>query len=62
VDHEVGILGLGRIGSAIAARLVGFGCAIAYHNRREVAGSPSGLRARDEMTILRGGGGHGRFQ
>lgn len=36
----VGILGLGRIGSAIAARLVGFGCAIAYHNRREVPGSP----------------------
>ncbi len=29
-----------RLGSAIAARLVGFGCAIAYHNRREVPGSP----------------------
>jgi lactate dehydrogenase-like 2-hydroxyacid dehydrogenase len=37
---RVGILGLGRIGSAIAARLVGFGCTIAYHNRREVPGSP----------------------
>ncbi len=37
---RVGILGLGRIGSAIAARLIGFGCAIAYHNRREVPGSP----------------------
>jgi lactate dehydrogenase-like 2-hydroxyacid dehydrogenase len=37
---RVGILGLGRIGSAIAARLVGFGCAIAYHNRREIPGSP----------------------
>lgn len=37
---RVGILGLGGIGSAIAARLVGFGCAIAYHNRREVPGSP----------------------
>jgi lactate dehydrogenase-like 2-hydroxyacid dehydrogenase len=37
---RVGILGLGRIGSAIAARLVGFGCGIAYHNRREVPGSP----------------------
>jgi lactate dehydrogenase-like 2-hydroxyacid dehydrogenase len=37
---RVGIVGLGGIGSAIAARLVGFGCAIAYHNRREVPGSP----------------------
>ncbi|TGD85618.1 2-hydroxyacid dehydrogenase [Mycolicibacterium sp. CH28] len=36
----VGILGLGRIGSAIATRLLGFGCAIAYHNRHPVAGSP----------------------
>ena len=37
---QVGILGLGRIGSAIATRLTGFDCAIAYHNRREVPGSP----------------------
>ncbi|WP_167098656.1 2-hydroxyacid dehydrogenase [Mycobacterium sp. DL592] len=37
---RVGILGLGRIGSAIATRLAGFDCAIAYHNRREVPGSP----------------------
>ena len=37
---RVGILGLGRIGSAIAQRLVGFDCAIAYHNRRRVAGAP----------------------
>lgn len=34
---RVGILGLGRIGSAIALRLTGFACAIAYHNRRERA-------------------------
>jgi lactate dehydrogenase-like 2-hydroxyacid dehydrogenase len=34
---RVGILGLGRIGSAIALRLTGFDCAIAYHNRRERA-------------------------
>ena len=34
---RVGILGLGRIGSAIALRLNGFDCAIAYHNRRERA-------------------------
>jgi lactate dehydrogenase-like 2-hydroxyacid dehydrogenase len=37
---QVGILGLGRIGSAIAARLLGFDCAIAYHNRHPVEGSP----------------------
>jgi lactate dehydrogenase-like 2-hydroxyacid dehydrogenase len=37
---RVGIIGLGRIGQAIATRLVGFGCLISYHNRREVADSP----------------------
>jgi lactate dehydrogenase-like 2-hydroxyacid dehydrogenase len=37
---QVGILGLGRIGSAIATRLLGFDCAIAYHNRHRVNGSP----------------------
>ena len=37
---RVGILGLGRIGSAIAVRLNAFDCAIAYHNRRPVAGCP----------------------
>jgi lactate dehydrogenase-like 2-hydroxyacid dehydrogenase len=37
---QVGILGLGRIGSAIASRLLGFDCAIAYHNRHPIDGSP----------------------
>ncbi|OYN80285.1 2-hydroxyacid dehydrogenase [Mycolicibacterium sphagni] len=37
---RIGILGLGRIGAAIATRLAGFDCAIAYHNRREIPGSP----------------------
>jgi lactate dehydrogenase-like 2-hydroxyacid dehydrogenase len=37
---RVGILGLGGIGSAIATRLVGFDCTIAYHNRRQVPGTP----------------------
>lgn len=37
---RVGILGLGRIGTAIAARLTAFGCAISYHNRRPVPGCP----------------------
>src|SRR4051812_26137684 len=38
-NTRVGIIGLGRIGSAIALRLSAFGCMIAYHNRREVEGS-----------------------
>lgn len=37
---QVGILGLGRIGSAIATRLLGFDCAIAYHNRHRLDGLP----------------------
>lgn len=37
---RVGILGLGQIGSAIARRLVGFDCAIAYHSRHQVPRSP----------------------
>ena len=39
-NTRVGIIGLGRIGSAIAKRLSAFGCAISYHNRRQVEGSP----------------------
>ncbi|OBG88136.1 hydroxyacid dehydrogenase [Mycobacterium sp. E802] len=37
---RVGIIGLGRIGQAIATRLVAFGCPISYHNRRVVTDSP----------------------
>ncbi len=37
---RLGILGLGRIGQAIAKRAEGFGMSIRYHNRRPVAGSP----------------------
>ena len=37
---RVGIIGLGRIGGAIATRLAAFGCQISYHNRRPVTGSP----------------------
>ena len=32
-NRRVGIIGLGRIGSAIAQRLSAFGCTISYHNR-----------------------------
>ncbi|WP_201265262.1 2-hydroxyacid dehydrogenase [Rhodococcus sp. P1Y] len=37
---RVGIIGLGRIGTAIADRLSGFRCPISYHNRNEIEGSP----------------------
>jgi lactate dehydrogenase-like 2-hydroxyacid dehydrogenase len=36
---RIGIVGLGRIGGAIATRLEGFGCTITYHNRNPLAGS-----------------------
>jgi hypothetical protein len=35
---RVGIIGLGRIGGAVAKRLEGFGTSIGYHNRRELEG------------------------
>jgi lactate dehydrogenase-like 2-hydroxyacid dehydrogenase len=37
---SVGILGLGRIGGAIATRLRGFDCDISYHNRHQIPNSP----------------------
>lgn len=37
---RVGILGMGRIGQAVARRAQGFDVAIGYHNRSPVAGSP----------------------
>jgi lactate dehydrogenase-like 2-hydroxyacid dehydrogenase len=39
-NKRVGIIGLGRIGCAIAKRLSAFGCVISYHNRHAVDGSP----------------------
>lgn len=39
-NTRVGIIGLGRIGGAIAKRLSAFGCTISYHNRREIDDSP----------------------
>lgn len=54
---QVGILGLGRIGSAIATRLRGFDCAIAYHNRHRVEGSPyryaeSAVQLAESVDVL----------
>lgn len=38
--RKIGIFGMGRIGQAIARRLVAFGLPVAYHNRRPVEGVP----------------------
>jgi lactate dehydrogenase-like 2-hydroxyacid dehydrogenase len=52
-NTRVGIIGLGRIGTAIAKRLSAFGCSISYHNRREVEGSPYRY-ADSPVTLARG--------
>lgn len=44
-SRTMGILGLGRIGLAIAKRAAAFDMPVLYHNRRPVAGSPHGFRA-----------------
>ncbi|MGJ9413775.1 2-hydroxyacid dehydrogenase [Aeromicrobium sp. CF4.19] len=36
--RRVGVVGLGRIGTAVAERLTGFRCEIGYHNRRPAQG------------------------
>lgn len=63
---RVGIIGLGRIGTAIATRLGGFGCTVSYHNRREVEGSPyryvstpAELAAGADVLIIAAAGGAG---
>jgi lactate dehydrogenase-like 2-hydroxyacid dehydrogenase len=65
-DTNVGILGMGRIGRAIALRLSAFGCAISYHNRREVPDSPYGYAASPvelasavDVLIVAAAGGDG---
>jgi lactate dehydrogenase-like 2-hydroxyacid dehydrogenase len=62
----VGIIGLGRIGSAIALRLSAFGCDISYHNRRAVEGSsytyvasPVELARDVDVLIVAAAGGDG---
>ncbi|TLX55594.1 2-hydroxyacid dehydrogenase [Stutzerimonas nosocomialis] len=42
---RLGIVGLGRIGEAVARRSTGFDMPVRYHNRRPVAGSPYGYEA-----------------
>ena len=65
-ERRVGILGLGRIGRAIARRLEGFGVAIAYHGRTpqaEVAyayhDSLLGLARAVDVLIVAAPGGPG---
>jgi lactate dehydrogenase-like 2-hydroxyacid dehydrogenase len=65
-NTRVGILGLGRIGGAIAKRLSAFGCTISYHNRRMVAdseyeyvSSPEELAKRVDVLIVAAAGGPG---
>jgi lactate dehydrogenase-like 2-hydroxyacid dehydrogenase len=63
---RVGILGLGRIGQAIATRFEAFGCPISYHSRREVDGtsyayaaSPAELAAAVDVLVVATAGGAG---
>ena len=61
---RVGILGLGRIGRAIATRLEGFSVEVSYHNRRPVADSPytyadsvAELAGRVDALVIAAAGG-----
>jgi hydroxypyruvate reductase len=63
---RVGILGLGRIGRAVARRLEGFDIEVAYHSRRPVDGvayeyveSVDGLAAWSDALIVAVAGGDG---
>ena len=65
-NTRVGIMGLGRIGGAIAKRLSAFGCAISYHNRNRVAdsaydyvSSPEQLAQYVDVLIVAAAGGSG---
>lgn len=63
-NTRVGIIGMGRIGGAIAKRLSAFGCTISYHNRHQVdgspytyAGSPVELAAGVDVLVIAASGG-----
>lgn len=63
---RVGILGLGRIGKAIAARFTAFGCPVTYHSRRELtdspyayASTPAALAAAVDVLVVATSGGAG---
>lgn len=61
---RIGIVGLGRIGRAIAKRLEGFNATVAYHSRRqlqdvayEYVGSVEELASRSDVLIVAAAGG-----
>jgi len=61
---RVGILGLGRIGRAIAHRLAAFDCVLSYHSRHEVpdvpyryADSPAALASSVDVLVVATSGG-----
>jgi lactate dehydrogenase-like 2-hydroxyacid dehydrogenase len=65
-NTRVGIIGLGRIGQAIAHRLTAFGCTISYHNRHQVpdspytyAASPLELAGGVDVLVIAAAGGDG---
>ncbi|GAA4634613.1 2-hydroxyacid dehydrogenase [Mycolicibacterium sediminis] len=65
-NTRVGIIGLGRIGGAIARRLTAFGCTISYHNRHRVDGSefayvesPVELARGVDVLVVAAAGGSG---
>jgi lactate dehydrogenase-like 2-hydroxyacid dehydrogenase len=65
-NTKVGIIGLGRIGSAIAKRLNAFGCTISYHNRNPnpdgpyaYVGSPVELAGGVDVLVVAAAGGSG---
>jgi lactate dehydrogenase-like 2-hydroxyacid dehydrogenase len=62
--RRIGIVGLGRIGSAIARRAAGFDMQISYHNRRPVADcrytyfdTPEALAANCDFLVISASGG-----
>jgi hydroxypyruvate reductase len=62
--RRVGVLGLGRIGRAIAHRLTAFDCRLSYHSRHEVPGvpypyaeSPTALAAGVDVLVVATSGG-----
>ncbi|WP_327656590.1 2-hydroxyacid dehydrogenase [Streptomyces sp. NBC_00483] len=61
---RIGVLGLGRIGRAIATRFAAMGCPISYHSRREVPGvdyayaaSPAELATSVDVLVVATSGG-----
>jgi lactate dehydrogenase-like 2-hydroxyacid dehydrogenase len=62
--RKVGILGLGRIGLAVARRLDGFGAAVSYHGRRQrddvayaYAPTPVDLARDSDVLVVTAAGG-----